>query len=111
MRDWRGDGSGRGEVIHWDDPTVGGLAGFGVRMLRSGRRVWIVRFRVGTAQRFVTLGRIEASAARKAKAHAGDLLAQARLGTDPRIEIERRKRALAKPELTMRGLMPIGVQS
>ncbi|TVQ29410.1 MAG: site-specific integrase [Geminicoccaceae bacterium] len=102
-----GPAAGRGEVIHWDDPMAGGLAGFGVRVLSSGRRAWVVRFRVGTAQRFVTLARIEALSVRKARAKAGDLLAQARLGSDPRAEIERRKRALAKPELTMRDLIDL----
>ena len=78
-----GPASGQGEVIHWDQD----LPGFGLRILASGARTWIARYRIGKRQRVVALGKGAALTTAKARKKAGAVLAKAKLGTDTRIEV------------------------
>lgn len=73
---------GKAETIVFDDT----LAGFGVRLRAGGKRTWIVQYRVGTKQRRVTLGTVEAVTSEEARDHARKLLASIHLGADPQAE-------------------------
>jgi integrase len=92
---------GRSEVFHWDEQ----VRGFGLRVRASGRRYWVVQFRVGSTIRRVNLGDAATLSMKDARLAARRMLAQARLGHDPRLEIEARKAAAsAKPEMTTQAL-------
>lgn len=82
-----GPEDGRFDVVHWDID----LAGFGLRILKSGARSWVVRYRLGKRQRVVTLGKINALSPAQARAKAGEILAKARLGQDSQAEIASKK--------------------
>lgn len=78
-----GPDEGKFDLIHWDAD----LPGFGLRVLASGARSWVVRYRVGTRQRVVTIAKAGAIGPDKARRQAGEILAKAKLGTDARLEI------------------------
>jgi Arm DNA-binding domain len=64
------------------------LPGFGLKLLPSGARSWIVEYRPGisgrgTAKRRVVLGRPPLVTPEKARQLAKDILATARVGADP----------------------------
>ena len=69
---------GRFDVVHWDD----GMPGLGVRILKSGSRFWVVRYRIGRRQRVVNLGKIAILSPGQARSKASEILAQAKLGHD-----------------------------
>ena len=73
---------GKTDHVVWDDE----LAGFGLRLRAGGARTWIVRYRVGTAQRVQKLGRVETLDADKARAEARQILARKDLGQDPQAD-------------------------
>lgn len=80
----------KAEVIFFDDT----LPGFGVRLRAGGKRTWIVQYRVGSKQRRVTLGTVEALDPDRARQAAKETLARVHLGGDPQIEkAETRARA------------------
>src|SRR3954462_1741251 len=92
---------GRSDVVHWDDR----LRGFGLRVWASGKRLWIVRYRLGQRQRVVTLGAVGEITAAAARKRAGEVLAAKRLGHDERRRIEARKTDARKaPERTLHDL-------
>ncbi|MEC5322753.1 tyrosine-type recombinase/integrase [Aurantimonas sp. A3-2-R12] len=81
---------GKSEMIVFDDA----LPGFGVRMRSGGKRVWVAQYRVGSKQRRVTIGNVEAIGADRARAAAKDILAKVQLGDDPQsVKAAERKRA------------------
>lgn len=84
---------GKFDVIHWDEA----LPGFGLRVLASGARSWVVRYRVGRRQRVITFAKAGALDPDKARRQAGEILAKAKLGQDARVEIEARKAAASAP--------------
>src|SRR5262245_4683108 len=86
-------GPGRFDVIHWDDD----LTGFGLRVLSSGARSWVVRYRIGRRQRVITFAKAAALDPEPARRLAGDILAKAKLGQDTRVDIEERKAAASAP--------------
>ena len=73
---------GKAETIVFDDQ----LPGFGVRLRAGGKRTWIAQYRVGTKQRRVTLGTVEALDPDKARRCARDVIARVQLGGDPQVE-------------------------
>ena len=73
---------GKAEIIVFDDQ----LPGFGVRLRAGGKRTWIAQYRVGTKQRRVTLGTVEALDPDKARRCARDVIARVQLGGDPQVE-------------------------
>ena len=66
------------DIVHWDDE----LPGLGLRILKSGTRSWVVRYRVARRQRVVTLGKVAMLSPGQARAKAGEILAHAKLGKD-----------------------------
>ncbi|WP_294532951.1 site-specific integrase [uncultured Rhodoblastus sp.] len=79
---------GVADKIFFDDA----LAGFGLRIREGGKRTWIAQYRVGAAQRRVTLGTVETLDADAARKAAKEVLAKVHLGHDPQADkIEARK--------------------
>jgi integrase len=74
--------AGKAEALFFDDA----LAGFGVRLRAGGKKVWILQFRVGTQQRRITIGSLQALDLETARTEARRLLAKAQLGHDPQAE-------------------------
>ena len=73
---------GKSEIIVFDD----GLAGFGVRIRAGGKRTWIAQYRLGTKQRRMTLGTLDALDEADARKRARTAFSKAHLGHDPRTE-------------------------
>jgi integrase len=81
---------GKSELLVFDDA----LPGFGLRIRAGGKRTWIAQYRVGSKQRRVSIGTVEALNADKAREAARDILAKVQLGGDPQTEkAETRARA------------------
>ncbi|QRM28680.1 site-specific integrase [Microvirga sp. VF16] len=81
---------GKSELLVFDDA----LPGFGLRIRAGGKRTWIAQYRVGSKQRRVSLGTVEALNADKAREAARGILAKVQLGGDPQTEkAESRARA------------------
>ena len=81
---------GKSEMIVFDDA----LPGFGVRIRAGGKRVWVAQYRVGSKQRRVTIGNVEAIGADRARSAAKDILAKVQLGDDPQaVKATERQRA------------------
>ena len=77
------------DIVHWDDD----LPGLGLRILKSGSRSWVVRYRVGRRQRVITLGKMSLLSPGQARTKAGEILAKAKLGEDVSTEIRSKKAA------------------
>ena len=98
---------GKFDIIHWDED----LPGFGLRILRSGSRAWIVRYRLGGKQRAVRLGRLEELSPSDARLEARRILAGVRLGRDEQAEIAaRRSKAAARSEETLGAVISLYMQ-
>ncbi len=69
----------RGAYYIWDTET----AGFGLRVYPSGRKAFVLTYRVKGKQRFYSLGRYGELTLHKARTEALDVLRQARQGKDP----------------------------
>ncbi|MDH3662960.1 MAG: tyrosine-type recombinase/integrase [Alphaproteobacteria bacterium] len=83
---------GKFDIVHWDDD----MPGLGVRILKSGSRSWVVRYRIGLRQRVVNLGKTTGLSPGRARSKAGEILAQAKLGHD--FQADRKARtSQAKP--------------
>jgi integrase len=91
---------GKFDVVHWDDD----LPGLGLRVLRSGSRSWVVRYRIGRRQRVITLGKMALLSPGQARTRAGEILAKAKLGEDVSTEIRSRK---ANVGATLEGLIEL----
>jgi integrase len=70
---------GKFEVRVFDDD----LPGFGVRVLSSGKKSWLIQYRINGRSTTSTLGRLEKMPAGTARDLAKRKLAQAELGIDP----------------------------
>jgi integrase len=75
---------GRKDAVFWDDD----IAGFGIRLREGGSRTWIYRYRRGSRQRSLTLGSARSVPLAVARANAGKLEAEVRLGGDPALQKE-----------------------
>jgi integrase len=73
---------GVAERIFFDDDTPG----FGLRLRQGGSRSWICQYKVGKANRRLTLGSTALLDLAKARSSARDALARVRLGEDPQRE-------------------------
>jgi integrase len=67
------------DVIHFDSD----LAGFGLRLRRSGGQSWVVQYAINGRTRRMALGSVAMLDAGKARATAKTILAAVRLGRDP----------------------------
>jgi integrase len=88
---------GQDEDCLWDD-----LPGFGVRAYASGKKSYIVHFRIGRQKQKVTLGRATPGRLTEMRKLAGEMLAKAKLGQDPSAH---RKEAFAKKGVTIGSLV------
>jgi len=80
------------------------LAGFGVRVMPTGVKSWIVEYRPhgggrGVAKRRTTLGKVGQLTPDQARRAAATMLAQARLGSDPAAEKVSRRAAITVSDL------------
>ncbi len=80
------------------------LTGFGVRVMPSGAKSYIVEYRPhgggrGVHKRRITVGKIGALTPEQARKAAADMLARVRLGDDPAEEIARKRVALTVADL------------
>jgi Arm DNA-binding domain len=76
---------GKSDLIVFDDA----LPGFGIRVRAGGKRVWIAQYRLGTKQRRITLGNVEAVDPDQARQLAKSTLAKVHLGPGPIKPFER----------------------
>ncbi len=83
------------EHFIWDD----GLPGFGVRVLPSGRKGYIVQYRAGRRSRRVSLGPSTVLTCEQARTRAITIIAAARGGDDPaaRRDADRRTATVKAP--------------
>jgi len=86
------------EYMLWD----GELPGFGVRIMPSGRRSYLVQYRTGRRSRRITLGPHGVLTADQARGMAIEALAEVRSGGDPAGERKERRSALTVHELAAR---------
>jgi integrase len=98
---------GKTDALFWDDA----VPGFGIRIRASGVRAWVFQYKAGGyATRRLTIGRVGAVRAARAREIAGEYHAQVRLGRNPAAEkraaVERSRHtfgALARLYLERRG--------
>ena len=91
--DWRA-----AEYFMWDDE----IPGLGVRVLPSGRRVYVVQYRVGRRSRRISLGPSTVLACEQARKRAISIIAAARNGIDPADERDAARQAMTVNELAER---------
>jgi integrase len=70
---------GRSEITH----LISDIGGFGIRIRKSGSRSWVFQYDFAGKTKRITLGKISAIDASKARAIASELHAKVRLGQDP----------------------------
>jgi integrase len=70
---------GRSEITHFDSD----IGGFGIRIRKSGSRSWVFQYDFAGKTKRMTLGKVSAIDAAKARAIASELHAKVRLGQDP----------------------------
>jgi integrase len=90
-------------IVLWDTD----LAGFGLKIMPTGRKVYLVQYRAGgrrSPSQRVTIGTHGPLTAEDARKLAKTLLAQVRLGKDPAAERRRRRRENTISELADRYL-------
>ena len=86
------------EYTIWDDE----IPGFGLRVLPSGRRNYMIQYRVGTRTRRMTLGPHGILTAEQARTMAMTELARVRQGADPAADRQARREAITVRELAER---------
>ena len=86
------------EYMLWDSD----LAGFGIRVMPSGRRSYLIQYRVGTRSRRLSLGAHGVLTSEQARSLAIGALASVRAGADPAEERKRRRQALTVRDLAER---------
>jgi integrase len=80
------------------------LPGFGLRVMPTGSKSWVVEYRPhgggrGVAKKRVTLGKSGSLTADQARRAAAEVLARVRLGADPAAEQKERRAAITVAEL------------
>lgn len=87
-----------GDYFIWDDD----LAGFGLRVLPSGRRGFIVQYRVGRRSRRISLGATTVVTCEQARTSAIKVISAARNGEDLADKRDADRRAITVKELAER---------
>ncbi len=82
----------------WDDD----LAGFGVRIYPTGRKSFLVTYRVKGRQRFQTVGKVGELTLQQARKIAMEILVEVRHGHDPSGERQARSKAPTMADLATR---------
>ena len=82
----------------WDDA----LAGFGLRVLPSGRKGYMVQYRVGRRSRRISLGSTSVLTCEQARTRAIAIIAAARSGEDPAAKRDADRQAITVKELAQR---------
>src|SRR4051812_43494517 len=82
----------------WDDE----LPGFGLRVLPSGRKGYVVQYRAGRRSRRVSLGSIGVVPCEQARTRAMTIMAAVRNGDDPAAKRDADRQALTVKELADR---------
>jgi integrase len=80
------------------------LQGFGVRVMPTGTKSWVVEYRPygggrGVAKKRVTIGKCGSLTADQARKAAGEILAKVRLGSDPAAEQSKMRAAITVSKL------------
>ena len=78
------------------------IAGFGLRVYPSGRKAFVVTYRVRGKQRFLTTGRYREMTLYEARGRAHEILGQARKGEDPAANRRSYRRAPTMRDLAER---------
>ena len=86
------------EYMLWDSD----LAGFGIRIMPSGRRSYLVQYRIGTRSRRLSLGAHGILTAEQARSLAVQALAAVKAGGDPAEDRKQRRHALTVRDLAER---------
>lgn len=86
------------DYFAWDDE----LSGFGIWVFPSGRKQFVVQYRVGKLSRRMTLGRYGAIVPDQARKLAMEIIVEVNGGTDPLAERQERRSALTVRELAAR---------
>ena len=84
------------DTVYWD----GELTGFGVRVRKSGRKNYVLQTRVRGKLRWYTIGQLGRITPDEARVAALEILAQAKMGSDPRDADAKQK---AEPVMTELG--------
>jgi hypothetical protein len=82
----------------WDDD----LAGFGLRVLPSGRKGYVVQYRFGRRSRRISLGPTTAVTCEQARTRAITIISAARNGDDPAAKRDADRQAITVKELAQR---------
>lgn len=96
---------GQGVAFAWDV----GLPGFGIIARPSGRRSWIIQYRIARQSKRVVLGDLNTVTLAEARAKAREILSKAKLGHDPQAEKLRARAALTVLEVIQGGQAARGV--
>lgn len=86
------------EYFIWDDD----IHGLGLRILPSGRKGYVVQYRVGRRSRRISLGASTVVTCEQARNRAIGIIAAARTGEDPAAERDAGRRAISVRELAER---------
>jgi integrase len=86
--------AGKADHIEFDED----MPGFGLRLRKGGKRVWVVQYKIGAKQRRKTIGTIATLDPAAARKQAGKELAEVKLGKDPQ---EAKFAARAKAKVTL----------
>jgi len=87
-----------GEYFVWDDD----LPGFGLRVLPSGRKGYVVQYRAGRRSRRISLGPSTALACKQARTRAITVIAAVRNGEDPACKRDADRQVITVKELADR---------
>jgi hypothetical protein len=94
----RGRGCTVAEYTLWDSD----LTGFGIQVMSSGRRIYLIQYRVGTRSRRLSLGSHGVPTTEQARSLAIGVLASVKAGADPAEERKQRRNALTVRDLAER---------
>ena len=86
------------EFFLWDED----LPGFGVRVMPSGRRVYVVQYRAGRRPRRISLGPSTVLSCEQARTRAMNILAAVRNGLDPAADRDAMRKAVTVRQLAER---------